>query len=172
MEVGGQGRGEARGGQTRAHTDPLTIDPMKKSTTDSNNPHKLSILPAQDTKHLPLLQYPFKNHIFQLSQSNDGASNGSALWLGGQVLTAYLANVLPPLPPALLLVIPVGNALYCFVVAHILTLSSFFEITLRREALIWYSRLLQHIQVRPPKRAIRSMKVSKLVQTIPADLAQ
>ncbi|KIY68598.1 hypothetical protein CYLTODRAFT_320136, partial [Cylindrobasidium torrendii FP15055 ss-10] len=49
--------------------------------------------PSQYTKHLPTLQCG----QFNLKQSDDGRSNGTALWLGAQVLTAYLtAANLPP----------------------------------------------------------------------------
>ncbi|CAE6488416.1 unnamed protein product [Rhizoctonia solani] len=52
--------------------------------------------PAQNTKHLPLLHISFHEHVFVLAQADDGASNGTALWLSGQVLAAYIAS-LPPL---------------------------------------------------------------------------
>lgn len=61
-------------------------------------------LPAQDTKHLSVLHYPFKDYVFVLDQSNDGVSNGTTLWLGGQILTAYLADTLPAVTVSL-----VGN---------------------------------------------------------------
>ncbi|KAG0705929.1 hypothetical protein DFH29DRAFT_799266 [Suillus ampliporus] len=48
--------------------------------------------PAHHTKHLPVLAYPFKNVAFHLVQKDDGASNGTALWLGAQVLSVYLAT--------------------------------------------------------------------------------
>ncbi|KIJ68972.1 hypothetical protein HYDPIDRAFT_79807, partial [Hydnomerulius pinastri MD-312] len=49
-------------------------------------------LPAHHTKHLRTLAYPFNGHTFHLAQRDDGISNGTALWLGGQILSAYLAN--------------------------------------------------------------------------------
>ncbi|KAH8117329.1 hypothetical protein DFH11DRAFT_1839761 [Phellopilus nigrolimitatus] len=52
-------------------------------------------LPAHQTKHLPMLTYPFFDNTFELSQSNDGHVNGTALWLGAQCLSAFLADVLP-----------------------------------------------------------------------------
>ncbi|KAI6028788.1 hypothetical protein F5J12DRAFT_807732 [Pisolithus orientalis] len=50
-----------------------------------------SPLPAHQTKHLPTLTYPFIYSTFYLAQSSDGTSNGTALWLGAQLLSAYLA---------------------------------------------------------------------------------
>ncbi|GBE82010.1 predicted protein [Sparassis crispa] len=44
----------------------------------SNHPH---VLPAHHTKHLPLLRYPFRHLFFDLAQSDNGATNGTALWL-------------------------------------------------------------------------------------------
>lgn len=52
-------------------------------------------LPAHQTKHLPLLRYPFLDHELTLAQSDDGRTNGTALWLGAQCLTAFLADALP-----------------------------------------------------------------------------
>ena len=49
--------------------------------------------PAHKTKHIPLLQYPFLSSTFSLSQLADGVSNGTALWLGGQCLAMYLAQM-------------------------------------------------------------------------------
>ncbi|KDQ33220.1 hypothetical protein PLEOSDRAFT_1091377 [Pleurotus ostreatus PC15] len=51
-----------------------------------------SPLPAHLTKHLPLLHYPFRNNNFLLAQQNDGFSTGTALWLGAQCLSAFLAE--------------------------------------------------------------------------------
>ncbi|KII89216.1 hypothetical protein PLICRDRAFT_40849 [Plicaturopsis crispa FD-325 SS-3] len=51
-------------------------------------------LPAFQTKHIHLLEYPFLNHSFLLAQQDDGGSNGTALWLGAQCLSLYLADVL------------------------------------------------------------------------------
>ncbi|KAG2157332.1 hypothetical protein DEU56DRAFT_764038 [Suillus clintonianus] len=47
--------------------------------------------PAHHTKHLPVLAYPFNNAVFHLVQRDDGTSNGTALWLGAQVLSIYLS---------------------------------------------------------------------------------
>ena len=52
-------------------------------------------LPAHRTKHIPSLAYP----PFVLAQSDDGHSNGTALWLGAQILSPYLVcRLKPPLP--------------------------------------------------------------------------
>ncbi|KLO12606.1 hypothetical protein SCHPADRAFT_407983 [Schizopora paradoxa] len=51
-------------------------------------------LPAHETKHISSLSYPSRDVVFQLAQRNDGASNGTALWLGAQILSAFLADVL------------------------------------------------------------------------------
>lgn len=67
---------------------------------------KQPLLPAQDTKHIPLLCYQFRDQSFELIQSNDGGSSGTTLWLGGQILTAYLADTLPAVQHLSL----VGNA--------------------------------------------------------------
>ncbi|KAJ7109302.1 hypothetical protein C8R44DRAFT_833830 [Mycena epipterygia] len=50
------------------------------------------MLPASNTKHAKLLRCPFDSTVFQLVQSDDGVSNGTALWLGAQCLSAYLAH--------------------------------------------------------------------------------
>lgn len=50
------------------------------------------LLPAHQTKHIPILTYPHPHHTFHLSQSDDGHSNGTALWLGAQILSLYLAH--------------------------------------------------------------------------------
>ncbi|CCM02345.1 uncharacterized protein FIBRA_04440 [Fibroporia radiculosa] len=56
-----------------------------------------SPLPAHCSKHRPLLRHPFRRLLFHLAQRDDGASNGTALWLGAQCLSLYLAdNVSPP----------------------------------------------------------------------------
>lgn len=47
--------------------------------------------PAHHTKHLPVLAYPLNNVAFHLVQRDDGISNGTALWLGAQVLSVYLS---------------------------------------------------------------------------------
>ncbi|KAH0827085.1 hypothetical protein J3R83DRAFT_4771 [Lanmaoa asiatica] len=53
-------------------------------------------LPAHHTKHISSLTYPHLAHIFHLSQSDDGRSNGTALWLGAQILSLYLVYHLKP----------------------------------------------------------------------------
>ncbi|KZT67699.1 hypothetical protein DAEQUDRAFT_792362 [Daedalea quercina L-15889] len=50
--------------------------------------------PAHRTKHLALLRYPFRNTVFDLTQSDNGLTNGTALWLGAQCLSLYLADAL------------------------------------------------------------------------------
>ncbi|KAF4614812.1 hypothetical protein D9613_002958 [Agrocybe pediades] len=50
-------------------------------------------LAAHLTKHIPLLHYPFAGSLFALSQLSNGHSNGTALWLGGQCLAMYLAQM-------------------------------------------------------------------------------
>ncbi|KAF8902055.1 putative methyltransferase-domain-containing protein [Gymnopilus junonius] len=52
----------------------------------------MSAQPAHFTKHISLLSYPFLSSTFTLTQVNDGISNGTALWLGGQCLAMYLAQ--------------------------------------------------------------------------------
>ncbi|KAK7043593.1 hypothetical protein VNI00_008204 [Paramarasmius palmivorus] len=57
----------------------------------------MSPSPAQNTKHLPILDYEFSSNFhFQLAQSDSGLSNGTALWLGAQCLSAYLAHFVKP----------------------------------------------------------------------------
>ncbi|KAH7340265.1 hypothetical protein B0J17DRAFT_650547 [Rhizoctonia solani] len=63
--------------------------------------------PAQNTKHLPFLHIPFRQHVFVLAQADNGASNGTALWLSGQVLAAYVAS----LPPKNARVIELGSGI-------------------------------------------------------------
>ncbi|KAJ7156031.1 hypothetical protein C8R43DRAFT_998932 [Mycena crocata] len=50
------------------------------------------MLPASHTKASKLLVCPFAHTVFHLVQSDDGVSNGTALWLGAQCLSAYLAH--------------------------------------------------------------------------------
>ena len=49
-------------------------------------------LPAHETKHVPSLDYPFKASSFRLAQRDNGDSNGTALWLGAQCLSLFLAD--------------------------------------------------------------------------------
>ncbi|EKM55540.1 uncharacterized protein PHACADRAFT_95303 [Phanerochaete carnosa HHB-10118-sp] len=51
-------------------------------------------LPAHKTKHLAVLEYLFKNSVFRLAQLDDGNTNGTALWMGAQVLSAWLSCLL------------------------------------------------------------------------------
>lgn len=54
-------------------------------------------LPAHQTKHLSVLEHPIRSlPTFSLRQSNDGATTGSGLWLGAQVLAAYLLHTHRP----------------------------------------------------------------------------
>ncbi|KAG8732900.1 hypothetical protein FRC11_010211 [Ceratobasidium sp. 423] len=63
--------------------------------------------PAHNTKHLPFLHIPFREHLFVLAQADDGKANGTALWLSGQVLAAYVAS----LPPKNSRVIELGSGI-------------------------------------------------------------
>lgn len=70
---------------------------MHNNNDDDDDKYSLGVkvLPAHDTKHVPLLTYPFRDDIiFTLSQSDDGANNGTALWLGSQILSAFLTDTL------------------------------------------------------------------------------
>jgi protein N-lysine methyltransferase METTL21D len=50
--------------------------------------------PAHSTKHIHNLIYEFNSRFtFNLVQLQNGISNGTALWLGGQVLACYLATL-------------------------------------------------------------------------------
>ncbi|KZT60408.1 hypothetical protein CALCODRAFT_492456 [Calocera cornea HHB12733] len=53
------------------------------------------MLPAHETKHVPLLRVPFPSHTFELAQSASAESNGTALWLCGQVLALYVLAEYP-----------------------------------------------------------------------------
>ncbi|KDR81530.1 hypothetical protein GALMADRAFT_276302 [Galerina marginata CBS 339.88] len=57
--------------------------------------------PAHLTKCIPLLSYSFASSTFALSQQDDGISNGTALWLGGQCLAMYLAQTHTRLKPSI-----------------------------------------------------------------------
>ncbi|KAI0079963.1 hypothetical protein K474DRAFT_1591189 [Panus rudis PR-1116 ss-1] len=48
--------------------------------------------PAHETKHLRVLAYPFRTFSFHLAQLDNGRTNGSALWLGAQILSSFLAQ--------------------------------------------------------------------------------
>ena len=56
--------------------------------------HDVAPLPAHKTKHLPTLDYTFGQCVFRLAQLDDGNTNGTALWMGAQVLSAWLAHLL------------------------------------------------------------------------------
>ncbi|KAH9901056.1 hypothetical protein C8Q73DRAFT_636996 [Cubamyces lactineus] len=56
--------------------------------------------PAHETKHIPILDYPFRALRFHLAQLDNGASNGTALWLGAQCLSLYLADNLKHRSPS------------------------------------------------------------------------
>lgn len=58
-----------------------------------------SVLPAHQTKHLDLLSYQYFNHTFELAQTSDGQTNGTALWLGAQCVSVLLADILPSKKP-------------------------------------------------------------------------
>ncbi|GJE90852.1 hypothetical protein PsYK624_069960 [Phanerochaete sordida] len=51
-------------------------------------------LPAHQTKHLPALDYRFRHSLFHLAQLDNGNTNGTALWMGAQVLSAWLSRLL------------------------------------------------------------------------------
>jgi hypothetical protein len=55
-------------------------------------------LPAHRTTHLQSLDYHFLAHTFLLVQRQDSKSTGTALWLGAQCLSAYLATVHNSIP--------------------------------------------------------------------------
>ncbi|EDR14800.1 uncharacterized protein LACBIDRAFT_305911 [Laccaria bicolor S238N-H82] len=58
------------------------------------------MLPSHNTKHLPLLRFPFVDSTFYLAQRDDGICNGTALWLSGQCLALYFAEYhVPTYPP-------------------------------------------------------------------------
>ena len=51
--------------------------------------------PASETKHIKQLEYTFGGQNFSLYQRDEhGQSNGTTLWLGGQVLCYYMASIL------------------------------------------------------------------------------
>lgn len=69
---------------------------LAMATADKANVNDVKALPAHQTKHLPLIVYPVCDNIkFELAQSDDGANNGTALWLGAQILSAFLTDALP-----------------------------------------------------------------------------
>lgn len=55
-----------------------------------------AVKPAHETKHIPLLEIRGSaDTVFYLAQSDDGADNGTTLWLAGQVLAMTLPALLP-----------------------------------------------------------------------------
>ncbi|KAF7969025.1 hypothetical protein HWV62_28640 [Athelia sp. TMB] len=57
-------------------------------------------LPAHHTKHLQILDYPLNETQFiHLTQLDNGESNGTALWLGAQCLSSYLAANVASITP-------------------------------------------------------------------------
>ena len=59
--------------------------PRCNRTMDGTNQHR----PAHQTKSEKILKYSG----YSLRQSDDGATNGTTLWLGGQILSAYLPTL-------------------------------------------------------------------------------
>jgi hypothetical protein len=51
------------------------------------------MLPAHYTKHVPELDVKIGGSTFRLNQSDKGDTNGTALWLGGQLLSVYLLSL-------------------------------------------------------------------------------
>ena len=80
-EVGGEGEegGGAGEGGLDAHW------PRCNRTMDGPSLHR----PAHLTKSEKVLTYSG----YSLRQSDDGATNGTTLWLGGQILSAYLPTL-------------------------------------------------------------------------------
>lgn len=56
------------------------------TSADTYFHYSMEFAPAHQTKHVPQL----KIRSLNLSQVDDGCLNGTALWLGGQVLIQYL----------------------------------------------------------------------------------
>ncbi|KAL1714560.1 hypothetical protein EV715DRAFT_209438 [Schizophyllum commune] len=56
------------------------------------------MLPAHLTKDKAVLHCQFLENTFELAQLDDGAVNGSALWLSGQVMSYYIAANFRPKP--------------------------------------------------------------------------
>ncbi|EIW60008.1 uncharacterized protein TRAVEDRAFT_118360 [Trametes versicolor FP-101664 SS1] len=57
-----------------------------------------ALRPAHETKHIPVLIYPFRTQQFHLAQLDNGATNGSALWLGAQCLSLFFSDNLKRRP--------------------------------------------------------------------------
>ncbi|KAL0570819.1 hypothetical protein V5O48_011134 [Marasmius crinis-equi] len=58
-------------------------------------------LPAYQLKALKVLDYPISNFSLHLRQSDDGQDNGSCLWIGSQVLSAYVSHCVKPATTAI-----------------------------------------------------------------------
>ena len=58
----------------------------------------MAMLPAHLTKDKAVLHCQFLENTFELAQLDDGAVNGTALWLSGQVMSYYLADNHRPKP--------------------------------------------------------------------------
>ena len=54
----------------------------------------VALRPAHETKHVPLLDHPFRDRVFHLTQLDNGATNGTGLWLGAQCLSLFLSDAL------------------------------------------------------------------------------
>lgn len=84
--------------------------------------------PAHLTKHIPVLEYPFNSTVFLLSQLSNGVSNGTALWLGGQCLAMYLAQVHTKFKPSNLQRLPkaieLGSGIGLTTYVHVLHVSA------------------------------------------------
>ena len=83
-------------------------------------------LPAHHTKHLNMLKYPIGHHmIVDLSQLDDGNTNGTGLWLGAQCLSLFLADSHKSLsrsttrPKAVELGSGIGLTAYILLLSHI-----------------------------------------------------
>lgn len=69
------------------------LSPAFSNLSSSNPMNTNPVRPAHHTKHLSLLQHPFRASSFHLTQRNNGQTNGTALWLGAQCLALYLAHI-------------------------------------------------------------------------------
>lgn len=72
----------------------MTLRPPRCLVAIPVLPPTMALRPAHETKHIPLLQYPFRAHLFHLTQLDNGATNGTGLWLGAQCLSLYLSDLL------------------------------------------------------------------------------
>lgn len=86
---------------TLRHAEPpvvLCVAACLECASSSTAAMAVALRPAHETKHLPLLVYPFRHHVFHLAQRDDGATNGTGLWLGAQCLSLYLSDALKSRP--------------------------------------------------------------------------